>query len=95
MADYEYYKHHAWAAGLLMSMVLALANVQLIDMTIAGIALMIVVPYLLVSLVFTYRHHKERSKEVVVKSEPGKSDAKLKKKLAKNRAKAAKKASKS
>lgn len=89
---YGYYKHHAWAAGLLLAVVLALRGLEIIDLNIATILAVPIMAYLVVSLIMAYRTFKEKGHESVAgKRGISKDDAKLLRKVSKNKLKAQKK----
>ena len=95
--NYEYYKMHAFVAGGLLTIVLALERLNIIDLTLATIFAAPIIVYLLISIFLTYRAFKE--KETPARQTTGedvelariKTEAKIEKKKAKALAKVEKK----
>ena len=99
MTKHEYYKLHAWVAGILLSVDMALFRLDIIDSPVALIAAAIVLPYLAIALILTIRTYKEKKSEAAIVVIPEKraltkDEAKLLKKIAKKKLKAEKKKAK-
>lgn len=93
MRDYSYFKHHAWAAGMLLTIVFALEAIGMMPANLSAWLALPILIYLGISLVFAYLRFKDRppSSSEDVEFAKIKSDEKIAKKKAKAQAKAEKK----
>ena len=95
---YAWYRHHAWAGAILLSVVLAARLFIRIDSVLLLPVVLVLIVYIVVALVFTYRYSAGLSVEDTkvevpssVESERVKAQVKLEKKKAKASVKAKKK----
>ena len=100
---YELARHHAWAGGILLSVLLAVRILFNVDFTIIVIVGSILIIYVLAALFFTYRYHlgitteQKTVQEIHIKTDDAdleKQRLKIEKKKAKAESKQAKKADK-